>query len=560
MTESIQFTLPQLNTARAAFWHTNAQPLATLDAATAWIAQMGIVAYAPRPLQFPAPIPSLAEAALGTPAIELSLAQIQPAAELLERLVAAGAAVPLNLTGTLGETPDFIASPQAFAFVFSLRGDKNWRRPPYSTGPAAVAPLAVHIHQILVEHGPLPVLEIVTQAGREVTEAAVLRALGELWAQLRVLPRPQPAGAPTLWELTSNRYTRQLKAGANAGVPMALSTLIAHYLGAVIAATSDEIEVILSPLAARSRIREVLNSLVTTRQIEERSVGGKQLMNVTEGLPHFEPLPEAEPIAVQAFAEPAEPTDSSPRIHSFRSPRPRTDAPRQGGLRPPARRAATFARPWDEERAQRPPRSDDRPPRSEGERRPFVKKFGDKPYGERKPYVKKFGDKPTGERSFAGKKTYAKKFGDKPFGERKPYVKKFGDKPTGERSFAGKKPYAKKFGDKPFGDRKPYVKKFGDKPTGERSFAGKKPYAKKFGDKPFGERKPYVKKFGDKPTGERSFAGKKPYAKKFGDKPFAKKFVDRKPGAKFGASKKFAPRKGKPSSAVRPRKEPEPES
>ena len=47
----------------------------------------------------------------------------------------------------------------------------------------------------------------------------------------------------------------------------ALSALISLYLDTVIAATSDEIETFLSPLAPRSRIREVVSGLTTTRQL-----------------------------------------------------------------------------------------------------------------------------------------------------------------------------------------------------------------------------------------------------------------------------------------------------
>jgi hypothetical protein len=631
VSDKIQFTLPQLVAARAALWHTSGEPLATLDSATDWLLQMGLVPYAPRPLQFPAPAPSLAEAALGAPALEVSLAQLAPANALLERLVASGAAIPLNLTGALGETPDFLCSPQALPFVFTLRGDKNWKQVPAATGSATVSPLAVALHKILVEHGPLPILDLVLQAGREVTEAAVLRALGELWAQLRVLPRPQ-VGAPTLWELTSARYTRQMKAGSNAGVPTALSALISLYLGAAIAATAEEVEVFLSPLAARSRIRDVVHGLLTAGQFEENVFDGKTLLHLSGTLPHFEPIAVPEPVAssesvaleatAKTTAAPAESTAPSSRIHSFK---------REGGMRPPARRAAGFTRPWEEERASRPPRSDERPPRSDarppsregwkprregsfekparpyqkrveggvgasrtGERKPYAKKFGDKPYaaksfGDKKPYARKF-DSAAGAGS-GERKPYAKKFSDKPFGDRKPYVRKTGDKPYGERkpyaakSFSDKKPYAKKFGDKlfaakKFGDKKPFVRKFnreggegtgerrpftkkvGDKPYGARPFGDKKPYARKFSDKPYGdrkfgdkkpfvrkfdreggensgERKPYVKKFGDKPSGARKFGEKKPYIRKYGDKPFgAKKFGD-KPfgGKKFGDRK-----------------------
>jgi len=68
--------------------------------------------------------------------------------------------------------------------------------------------------------------DLTTQIGKEVTETAVLRSLTELWQHLRVIPVPQPDGAPTLWELTTTRFTKQIKAGANAGQPTALSALI----------------------------------------------------------------------------------------------------------------------------------------------------------------------------------------------------------------------------------------------------------------------------------------------------------------------------------------------
>ena len=65
---------------------------------------------------------------------------------------------------------------------------------------------------------------------------------------LRVIPLAQPDGAPTLWELASARFTKQIKAGANAGQPSALSALISLYLGQVAVASEEEIESFLSPL------------------------------------------------------------------------------------------------------------------------------------------------------------------------------------------------------------------------------------------------------------------------------------------------------------------------
>ncbi len=252
-----------------------------------WLSQMGCVLYTPRPLQMPAPAPSFAEAAHGSTNADLSFEQMEPARDLLQRLIANNQAIALNLLGTLGDTPDFIVSPQVLTFVFTLRGDKNWKQPPGGGSAGRVSPLATRLHELLVEHGALPVRDLITHAGREVTEAAVLRALGELWSQLRVFPQPQVGSAQTLWELASVRFTKQLKAGSNAGVPTALSALISLYLGAVIAATTEEIEIFLSPLAPRSRIRDVVHGLMTARQLEERVVEGKTLMYLVSSLPAF---------------------------------------------------------------------------------------------------------------------------------------------------------------------------------------------------------------------------------------------------------------------------------
>ena len=51
--------------------------------------------------------------------------------------------------------------------------------------------LALATHEALSRRGPLSAYDLSTEVGKEVTEAAVLRALGELWTHLRVLPLAQ---------------------------------------------------------------------------------------------------------------------------------------------------------------------------------------------------------------------------------------------------------------------------------------------------------------------------------------------------------------------------------
>jgi hypothetical protein len=151
-----------------------------------------------------------------------------------------------------------------------------------------------------------------------------------------VLPLAQPDGAATLWELSSARFTKQIKAGANAGQPSALSALISLYLGQAVVASEDEIESFLSPLASRSRIRDVIHALLSARQLDTVAVEGRTMLYVAGSLPAFlVPQPEpaegdtqaasvvAEEIAVAAEAtDETEAIEDTPRITKF-IPKPR---------------------------------------------------------------------------------------------------------------------------------------------------------------------------------------------------------------------------------------------
>ncbi len=438
-------TSGQLAQARLAQWHQNGEALLTFENLRSWINVAGLVLFTPRPSQLPAPAPSLVEGVLGAPAPEPALADTELARTLLARLIAEGIAVPLNLLGTPGETPDFVVSAPVFSYIFTLRGDKAWKQPPATSGAVKVSPLAAATHEVLTKYAALSAYDLTTQLGKEVTESAVLRALNELWAHLRVIPVGQPGGAATLWELTSARFTKHIKAGANAGQPSALSALISLYLGSAMLATEEEIETFLSPLAARSRIRDVIHALMGARELETLVVDGKTLLHVSGSLPAFA-TPEDEDIAIDVHAKPVETIEvaaatfeetGAPRIKKLvAKPRKlgtgfpsdygrkfsgaplapgempakaiRARAAKPDGERRPFTRSAkpafkkpAFHKPWEEDKAARP-----RTPRAEAESAPPIDgtftprprrtasdrpSFGAKPAFSRKPA---FGDRP----------------------------------------------------------------------------------------------------------------------------------------------------------------------
>jgi len=570
----------QLATARAIAWHQNGEGLLTLEAAAEWVHRYGLVLFAPRAQQIPAAAPTFVEAVLGSAKAAPTVEEIVQARAMLARLTAEGAVVPLNLLGAVSDVPDFVVSAKVFSFVFTLRGDKDWKHAPSTSGVVKVSQLAVATYSLLAEHGVASVTALAHGLGREVTEAAVLRALCELWGHLRVLP---VAGGE--WELVGKRFTKQVKAGINAGQPTALSALISLYLAQAIAATEEEAEVFLSPLAARSRIREVLHALMATRQLESVVLEGKTLLHVAGDLPEFAPEPvAAEAVTDEAGLELAAAAENAaaevavsapvaqPRIRKFAPARPereRRPFKREGSAKP------SFTKPWEE--SKRPAaggEAEARTPKylkkTDGGWVP-TRKFGDEPRPERaaggesevRPPRKPFGDRPPrkafGDRpKFGGKPRFGDKpkFGDRPprksFGgdsDSRPPRRAFGDKPA----FGGKP----KFGDKPFrprpsgdGEGRPPRKSFGDKPA----FGGKP----KFGDRPFrprpsgdGEGRPPRKSFGDRPAfGDRPKFGGKP---KFGDKPFRPKpsgdGEGRPPRRSFGDKPAFG---GKPKFGDRP--------
>ncbi len=298
-----------MNETRLQQWHQGGEALLTFENLRSWINATGLALFAARPGQLPAPAPSLVEAVLGAPNANPVMADLETAKSLLARLVTEGVAVPLNLLGTPGETPDFVVAAPVFAYIFTLRGDKAWKQPPPTSGALKVSPLALATYEMLTERVTLSAYDLATQLGKEVTESAVLRALNELWAHLRVLPVPQPDGAATLWELTSARFTKIMKAGANAGQPSALSALISLYLNTAIVATEEEIETFLSPLAARSRIRDVVHALMAARQLETLAIEGKTVLHVAGELPAF--LAPAGSILIDAEASVEAPVEEA---------------------------------------------------------------------------------------------------------------------------------------------------------------------------------------------------------------------------------------------------------
>jgi len=283
-------TLEQLEASRAERMRLNGNGALTLEDARTWIEETGLCLFLPK-RQFSTSIaPSFVEAVAGKRDTTPHPDHIALAEELLVRLEIDGVAVRLNLLGLPGEQPDFVVASWVLPYVYALRGDRDWRRSPQLTGSRQVSQLAVQAYKLL-EAGDTTIPKLTHALGREVTEGAVLRAITELWQQLRIIPVISAPGETAQWQLLRLRFQKAIAEGASTSQVTAISVLASIYLQAVIAAGMEEVELFLAPLTARSKVREVLRGLVATRQVHTISMGHAPLYYVAGTLPEFAVAP-----------------------------------------------------------------------------------------------------------------------------------------------------------------------------------------------------------------------------------------------------------------------------
>jgi len=530
--------------------------LLTAEETRLWIEDAGLCLFAPRRAHFAAPAPSLAEAVMGAVTDAPTRETVETATALMKQLAADSTVIPLNLFGGAGspgagfgaaavaggtglgsfDTQDFVMAREVLPYVFSLIGGRNWK-----SGPGDKAsPLMAEVWTKLRDEGAMTAAEIQRALGREVTETAVLRALGELWHGLRVIPAYD--AEVTRWEVTQARFAAEMTASQKVAQTTALSALVSLYLDGVVAAEREEIETFLSPLAARSRVREVVNGMQATRQLEIASVGAHPLLHVLGSLPEFTIEEVTEPEAEEETAAGGE-----------ARPRPRFEK----------RERKTFERkPFDRKPSERGERAGGFPRREREERKPFRESREER--GERRPFEKKrFEKKPFEKRE---RKTFERKpFDRKPSErgerfaargesgeERRPFEKKrFEKKPFERKTFGKKKLEGERggFEKRRFGGQE---RSFERRPFGKRREEGegeRKPFRESRGER--GERRPFEKKpFERKPFGKKRFEGEREGFKK---KPFGKKPGGFKKREEGESGTRFAPKRREFGGERKPR-------
>ena len=124
-------------------WRQSQNPILTLRDSQSWFQQHPLSLFFPARRNCRRRRPLHLEACRGESSSTPPHEATEQARELLVRLIASGTVAALNLFGSLGEPPDFMAQAEILPFVVSLRGDRDWKQAPDKSGGHKISPLVL---------------------------------------------------------------------------------------------------------------------------------------------------------------------------------------------------------------------------------------------------------------------------------------------------------------------------------------------------------------------------------------------------------------------------------
>ena len=271
----------ELQAARRQKWHTDGNPIRTLEHARDFVQSVGLcVTYAQKPAVL---APTFLGAYLGSDSEvpEWQHAFRHPrsadATELIVRLLRQRVAYEANVFGG----NNLLLSAEVFPFFYTLTGDRNPKQDVRSAHSEKLSPLAQDAFASIQRDGPISKRRLAEVLGGAPSGAALDRALGELWSRLKITRVDYNQQEGAFWDVMYRWAPELVKEGINLSVAEGLSALISKYLDCVIAAELSEIEDFFSPMVARSRVREAVNALLAAREFSFVTVGRRTLIRLT---------------------------------------------------------------------------------------------------------------------------------------------------------------------------------------------------------------------------------------------------------------------------------------
>ena len=283
-------TETDLQQQRSQSWRIAGNAIRTVEDAHVFVESVGFcLIYPERSLpMLPTFIGAYAGSAEGLPDAKHAFAdsRTKPATELMVRLLRERQAYEMNLS----PGADLIVSASLFPFCYALVGDRNPKTAPRLRGQGApISPLAATVFEAIQGKGPLSKAQLRDLAGGEPSNAALDRALSELWSILKITRVDYREGEGALWDVLYRWSPQVVKEGISISVPEAISALLGRYLEAVVAATQEEVEQFFSHLTSRSKVREAIHALLGARQLSLVPVGSRTLIGLTPVLEERRP-------------------------------------------------------------------------------------------------------------------------------------------------------------------------------------------------------------------------------------------------------------------------------
>ncbi len=283
-------TEQQLQELRQKKWRLGAEPIQTVEDARDFIETVGFCTM--YPLRPPVLVPTFLGACVGNevnlPTWQHAFAdhRAQEATELMVRLLRSRGGFEANV---FGETPFLVAS-SVFPFFYGLVGDRNPRQVP--KGGSEYSPLAAHAFQAIQKDGPISKQRLRVALGGEPSDAALDRALNDLWSKLRITRVDYTREEGAFWDVLFRWAPDPVREGMHLSVPESLSALISKYVDCVVAAEQSEVEEFFSHLVARSKARDAIHALLAAREFSYMHVGGRAMLTTTPPKVEAAPRPE----------------------------------------------------------------------------------------------------------------------------------------------------------------------------------------------------------------------------------------------------------------------------
>ena len=264
-------------------WRLDGNPIRTIEGARTFIESVGFcLMYPVRP---PMPVPTFIGAFAGSddhlPTWQHAFSDPRSAAatDLMVRLLRERSAYETNI---FDENNAFLVADSAFPFFYALVGERNPKLAPKPGPRSPYSQLACDAFELIRRAGPISKEKLQEALGKSISLPALDKALGELFAKLRITRVDYKANeGGSFWDVLYRWSPDAVREAINLSVPQALSALVSKYLDCVIAAEQSELEIFFGNFVARSRVKEAVNALLAAREISFIHIGNKSMLQIT---------------------------------------------------------------------------------------------------------------------------------------------------------------------------------------------------------------------------------------------------------------------------------------